>query len=141
MYHIDKQRLKRPLCLIMQCLPVAIIIDTRPRNDRPTIIKLPIECSHTIRAIATMRFQAITHTLPLQDKSYIYKILKLLRNNEVTFHISMYQTVSDTTLLMRIHYLRLYFIIFRIGKRRDCLHFRERLKTKFTHKSSQFRIG
>ncbi len=140
MDRINYQRSKRTFRLVMQCFPITIIINARPRYDRPAIIQLPIKRSHAVWAVATVRFKAIAHPLPLQYKTDINKILKFFGNDEITFHIGTYQVIAQRTLLMGSHYFRFYLIIFGRSKSGDGLHFGERLETELALETSDFRI-
>ena len=137
---IHQHRSKSPSGLILHGFPVTVIVDGRPGNHRPAIIQLPRQTPHTIRAIPPMRFHAMTHALPLQDKSHIHQVLKLLRYRIIEGHRLFYQGISDGTLLMCVHHRRFQLIVFRRSKRTDGFHFREGLKPIFAHKPGNFRI-
>ena len=82
-----------------------------------------------------MCFHPMTHAVSLKHKSDIHKVFKFLRNDIITFHIGTYQVITNTAFLMPIHHFRFNLIVFRNSKCSNRLHFRERLETKFTHKS------
>ena len=83
---INQDRSKRPLRLIHQSLPVAIVVDARPRHHGPTVVQLPEEAAHAVRSVAAVSLDAVAYALPLQHQPHVYQIFKLLRHLIVQSH-------------------------------------------------------
>ena len=82
----------------------------------------------------------MTHSLALQNQSDVYKVLKFLRYDIVTFHVSTDQSIANTTLLVGIHHFRFDLIISRSCECSNSFHLREGLETKFAHETWQVGI-
>lgn len=126
--------------LVMQGLPVTIVVNAAPRYGWPVIIKLPIQCTHAIGPTTTMCLNTVSHSLTLQNKTNIYKILEFCWNNIVISHILLNSGVSNARFLMLKHHSRINIIITRRSECCYCFHFRKTLKSIFTHKTRNNRI-
>lgn len=62
----DEHRGKEALCVVVQSLPSAEIVDARPACHRPAVVELPDHRTHAAAAIAPPVLHAVLHGLRLQ---------------------------------------------------------------------------
>ena len=140
LYGVDQDGGKRPLRLIHQRLPIAVVVDARPRHHWPTVVQLPEETAHAVRSVAAVSLDAVAYALPLQHQSNVHQVFKPLRHPVVQSHSLLDKRIAYVGFLMRIHYRRLQFKVFLFGERAYRLHLGERLETVFAHEARHVRV-
>ena len=121
--------------VILHGLPVAVIIDGRPRHHGPVVVQLPGQAAHAVRTIAAVRHHAPAHAVALQHQPHVHQVFKLLRHRIIQAHGFLNQGIPYRALLMRIHYGRLQLIILGRSKGADGLHLRKGLKAVLAHET------
>ena len=121
--------------VVMQCFPVAVVVNSRPRNHRPAVVELPVERAHAKRPVSPVSFQAETHPASLHYQACIDKILEIFRRVIIPLHVFLDGVVSCGAFLVRKHSFTLQMPLVRRSKTAYGFHFRECLKSKLAHKS------
>src|SRR6185312_4733247 len=119
----------------MQGLPASVIIDARPRSDRPAVVQLPIQRTHGPWPLTPQMLSAQLNNFRLLYLAQVHKSLKVLGLAVLAQHISQNAFIAALILLMGLHHLRSNIEVLGLGKGANRPHFRERLKSILRHES------
>src|SRR6266568_6294133 len=127
--------------VVLQRLPAAVVIDARPRRDRPAVVQLPEDGAHGFGAAAAEVLCANLYSFGLQDLADIKKAGEVFGLGIILEQIVMDDRVAFVVLLMGEHHGREDIrAIGWLGERLNCLHLWERLKPIFSDEAFVMRF-
>ena len=129
----DHHRSEKPLRIIMQRFPAAVIINGRPACHRPAVIELPDNRSHASSAVSPEMLHAISDRFRLQKLGGVERGGKVGRIKEGLLHIVHDLSVGGRIPLMLFHHIGKDIPILRFCKRLHRLQGREGLETELRY--------
>ena len=115
----------------MQRLPATVVVDARPRRDRPDVVQLPDNRAHAAPAVAPPVLHAVANCLRLHQLGGIQQVVEAVRIAERLREVGENLAVCRLIALVALHYAAEDIAVVRQGELLDRFQAREGLKAEF----------
>ena len=126
-HHWGKEALRR----VVQRFPAAVVVDARPRRDRPNVVQLPDNRAHAAPAVAPPMLHAVANCLRLHQLGGIQQVVEAVWIAERLREVGENLAVRRLIALVALHYATEDVAVIRQGELLDRFQAREGLKAEF----------